>query len=57
MFMNSENTRTIDNYDNAEVSLMEWKTFDECIQIIRPYNVEKKRLITRVENMLQETWQ
>jgi 8-oxo-dGTP pyrophosphatase MutT (NUDIX family) len=56
MYMLYEKTLNTDNYDSSEISLMEWKTFDECINSIRPYNIEKKRLITRIENMLLQTW-
>jgi hypothetical protein len=33
---------------------MEWKTFDECISIMRPYNLEKKRLLTNIHNTLTQ---
>ena len=29
----------------SEVSKMEWKTYDECIECIRPYNLEKLKLL------------
>ena len=48
-----ENTNeTSKSYQPTEVSKMEWKTYDECIQIIRPYNLEKKEVLTRVEETL-----
>jgi 8-oxo-dGTP pyrophosphatase MutT (NUDIX family) len=48
---------TIDNLQNfqkTEVSKLEWKTTDECLQSIRPYNLEKKRLIRNVSKILQD---
>ena len=36
----------------TEVSKMEWKTYDDAMNIIRPYNLEKKNILTRVENIL-----
>ena len=48
---------TIDNLQNfqkTEVSKLEWKTIDECLQSIRPYNLEKKKLIRNVSNILQD---
>jgi hypothetical protein len=36
------------NYEKSEVSAMEWKTYDECMDSIRPYNLENKRLITDI---------
>ena len=38
----------MDNYEVSEVSKMEWKTFESCMNSIRTYNLEKKRLITNV---------
>ena len=42
------------SYQKTEVSKMEWKTYDEAIQIIRPYNLEKKDVLTRVNKLLSE---
>lgn len=39
-------------YQDTEVSKMEWKTFDQAMQLIRPYNLEKKDVLTRVERTL-----
>jgi hypothetical protein len=33
---------------------MDWKTIDECLESIRPYNLEKKELIKNINNLLQE---
>jgi ADP-ribose pyrophosphatase YjhB (NUDIX family) len=40
------------SYDKREVSKVEWKTFDECLKCIRPYNLEKKKLIEDVNRCL-----
>jgi len=56
MFMEFDASNIIANYDDSEVSLMEWKTFKNCLETIRPYNLEKKKLITRIENTLIHTW-
>ena len=42
------------NYQLTEVSKLEWKTFAECLDSIRPYNLEKKELITNINKVLQE---
>jgi 8-oxo-dGTP pyrophosphatase MutT (NUDIX family) len=42
------------SYQDTEVSKMDWKTFDEATQLIRPYNLEKKEVLTRVEIMLNK---
>lgn len=40
------------NYQKSEVSKLEWVTMDECIDKIRPYNLEKIKLITNINNVL-----
>ena len=42
------------NYQKTEVSKLEWKTIDECIASIRPYNLEKLQLIKNIHQLLQE---
>jgi 8-oxo-dGTP pyrophosphatase MutT (NUDIX family) len=44
----------LNNYQRSEVSKIEWKTLDECLNSIRPYNLEKKKLITNINKVLQE---
>jgi 8-oxo-dGTP pyrophosphatase MutT (NUDIX family) len=41
-------------HDSMEVSDMRWMTYDEFMKTIRPYNLEKKTIITRVNRLLQE---
>lgn len=42
------------NYQQSEVSKIEWKSLDECLESIRPYNLEKKQLIININKVLQE---
>jgi 8-oxo-dGTP pyrophosphatase MutT (NUDIX family) len=42
-------------FQRNEVSQVAWKSIDECIQIIRPYNLEKKRMIQNVDFCLKNT--
>jgi 8-oxo-dGTP pyrophosphatase MutT (NUDIX family) len=44
----------LENYQKSEVSKLEWKTIDECLESIRPYSLEKKQLITNINKVLQE---
>jgi 8-oxo-dGTP pyrophosphatase MutT (NUDIX family) len=44
----------LDNFQLTEVSKLEWKTIDECLAVIRPYNLEKKQLIANINKVLQE---
>ena len=42
----------INKCDNKEVSDIKWASLDECIKLIRPYNIEKKNLIKNINNIL-----
>jgi 8-oxo-dGTP pyrophosphatase MutT (NUDIX family) len=42
------------NYQQSEVSKIEWKSLENCLETIRPYNLEKKQLITNIHKVLQE---
>jgi len=44
----------LDNFQITEVSKLEWKTIDDCLAAIRPYNLEKKQLILNINKVLQE---
>ena len=53
-YIPNENSNNMNNFELSEVSKMEWKTYDECISIIRPYNLEKIRLIKNIHNTLSQ---
>ena len=55
-FMKKQSNENIllDTFQKTEVSKMEWKTCNECLECIRPYNLEKKKLITNIYKVLQE---
>jgi 8-oxo-dGTP pyrophosphatase MutT (NUDIX family) len=42
------------NYQTSEVSKLEWKTFEECLSSIRPYHIEKKKVLTNVHKTITE---
>jgi hypothetical protein len=44
----------LDNFQVTEVSKIEWKTYNICLESIRPYNLEKKKLITNINKVLEE---
>jgi 8-oxo-dGTP pyrophosphatase MutT (NUDIX family) len=52
-YMN-ENEEYLNNFQITEVSKLEWKTLNQCLQDIRPYNLEKKELIININKVLQE---
>jgi 8-oxo-dGTP pyrophosphatase MutT (NUDIX family) len=49
-----EDSCFLDNFQTTEVSKLDWKTIDECLETIRPYNLEKKKLIMNINKVLQE---
>jgi 8-oxo-dGTP pyrophosphatase MutT (NUDIX family) len=54
-YMKSTSSReNTDNFQETEVSKLEWKTLEQCLESIRPYNLEKKKLITNINKVLQE---
>jgi len=46
------NTEPIKNYQKSEVSKVEWKDYESCLQSIREYNLEKIDLINQVNKLL-----
>ena len=48
------NEKDMNNFQKSEVSKLEWKSYDECIGCIRPYNLEKKKIVDYIYNLLQE---
>jgi 8-oxo-dGTP pyrophosphatase MutT (NUDIX family) len=41
-------------YQRSEVSKLEWKTVTQCIECIRPYSLEKIRIVENVINLLKD---
>jgi 8-oxo-dGTP pyrophosphatase MutT (NUDIX family) len=48
------NNDMLKNYQQTEVSKLEWKTLEDCLESIRPYNLEKKQLIININKVLKE---
>jgi 8-oxo-dGTP pyrophosphatase MutT (NUDIX family) len=40
------------SYQYSEVSKIEWKNYDDAMALIRPYNLEKKDVLTQVNTLL-----
>jgi len=49
-----DNSDDLNNFQVTEVSKLEWKTLDKCLESIRPYNLEKKEIIQNINKVLQE---
>ena len=45
---------SIDQFQKTEIGQMEWKTLEQCLEIIRPYHIEKKKLIQKISNVLNK---
>ena len=52
--VNENDTQILENFQITEVSKLEWKTLEESLESIRPYNLEKKELIININKVLQE---
>jgi 8-oxo-dGTP pyrophosphatase MutT (NUDIX family) len=43
-----------DKYQYSEVSKLEWKNIHECLQCIRPYYLEKQKIMLNINKVLEE---
>ena len=41
-------------FQKTEVSDMRWLSYEECIKMIRPYNVEKKNVLKNINNIIHQ---
>ena len=55
MFISYRDSIQNKNFQKTEVSDMEWKSLTDCLDCIRPYNLEKKNIIENVDKCLQST--
>ena len=51
-FMNYEETLDTSGFQKSEVSKMEWKIYNNAIECIRPYNIEKKHVLQNIKKCL-----
>ena len=52
MYMNYNDSLISVNYEAFEVSKLTWKSYDKCMNLIRDYNLEKKKILTNINNSL-----
>ena len=50
----SDKNLNLENYQQSEVSKIEFKSLNDCLTTIRPYNLEKKQLLININKALQE---
>jgi hypothetical protein len=51
MQMNYEETEI--SFRSTEVSKVAWKTYEECMELFRFYNVEKKQMLSKIHSLLE----
>ena len=42
------------DFQESEVSEVKWFSYEECLEKIRPYNLEKKDILKKVDNILKK---
>ena len=47
------NTLHTNEFQQSEVSEMKWMSYEECMEKIRPYNLEKKNLLSKINTIVQ----
>lgn len=47
-----DNIDILNKFQKSEVSKLEWKTYDECLESIRPYNSEKKSMLNKINTVV-----
>ena len=52
LFVNNENSPSI--FQETEVSAITWDTYDNCNKLIRPYNLEKKDVLSKINKVITE---
>jgi len=55
VYMNYEDTLNINGFQKSEVSMMAWKSIDDALKLIRPYNLEKKNIIMNIDKLLNSS--
>jgi 8-oxo-dGTP pyrophosphatase MutT (NUDIX family) len=52
--VNNNVTLETKKYQKSEVRNMKWMSYDECLNVIRPYNLEKINIVEKINKVLQE---
>jgi len=52
--MNLDKISKDDDFQRSEVSEIKWCTLNECLELIRPYNLEKKEIINNIDKILNK---
>ena len=50
--LNDDSNVKLNTFQESEISKMEWAEKNKCLELVRPYNVEKKSIINIVHNLV-----
>jgi hypothetical protein len=50
--MKTNDTNHTNKFQRSEVGKMEWCNYEDCLNKIRSYNLEKKRLLTNINETI-----
>ena len=53
-YISYEKTLKNNNFQKNEISKMEWKNFEQTLNCIRPYNIEKKEILKKCNRFLKQ---
>ena len=48
-----ENEELFMNFQKNEVGKMKWKSLDQCLSDMRPYHLEKKRILKIIDTIIE----
>ncbi len=53
-YMNDHDNKdeNLNDYQKSEVSEIKWASYEECLKLIRPYNLEKIEILKKINNVL-----
>jgi len=48
------NTKPTNEFQETEVSDVKWLSYDDCVKVIRPYNLEKLAILSKLNTVLKQ---
>jgi 8-oxo-dGTP pyrophosphatase MutT (NUDIX family) len=52
-YINIKDSNNLGSFQKTEVGKIEWKNYNDCMNLIRSYNLEKKRILTNINNTIK----
>lgn len=53
MYMDYNTSLEHHQFQKSEVSKVSWKSFEQCIAVIRPYNLEKRKVLANIDSCVR----